>query len=37
MLNVHPQPAMEVMNLPDDHPDRKDFVKFYEKISGIDA
>ncbi|MBN2188224.1 MAG: aldolase catalytic domain-containing protein [Chitinispirillaceae bacterium] len=37
MLNVHPQPAMEIMNLPEDHPDRRDFVKFYEKISGIDA
>jgi 4-hydroxy 2-oxovalerate aldolase len=37
MLNVHPQPAMEFMNLPEDHPDRRDFVKFYEKVSGIDA
>jgi 4-hydroxy 2-oxovalerate aldolase len=37
MLNVHPQAAMEAMNLPDDHPDRYDFVKFYEKMSGIDA
>jgi 4-hydroxy 2-oxovalerate aldolase len=37
MLNVHPQPAMEIMNLPEDNPERRDFVKFYEKITGIDA
>jgi len=37
MLNVHPQVAMELVNLPEDHADRSDFVKFFEKISGIDA
>ena len=37
MLNVHPQAAMELMNLPEDHADRGDFVKFFEKMSGIDA
>lgn len=37
MLNIHPQAAMELMNLPDDNPDRSNFVKFYEKMSGVDA
>jgi len=37
MLNVHPQAAIELMNLPEDNADRIDFVKFFEKMSGIDA
>jgi 4-hydroxy 2-oxovalerate aldolase len=37
MLNVHPQAAMEMVNLPEDNADRSDFVKFFEKMSGIDA
>jgi 4-hydroxy 2-oxovalerate aldolase len=34
ILNVHPNDAMDIMDLPADHPDRMDFVKFYEKMSG---
>ncbi len=37
MLNLHPEAAMELMNLPEDDPKRSDFVKFYEKMSGVDA
>lgn len=37
MLNLHPEAAMELMNLPDNDPRRTDFVKFYEKMSGVDA
>jgi 4-hydroxy 2-oxovalerate aldolase len=37
MLNLHPQAAIELVNLPEDHADRSDFVKFFEKMSGIDA
>jgi 4-hydroxy 2-oxovalerate aldolase len=37
MLNLHPEAAMELMNLPESDPRRIDFVKFYEKMSGVDA
>jgi 4-hydroxy 2-oxovalerate aldolase len=37
VLNLHPEAAMEVMKLPEDDPGRVDFVKLYEKMSGIDA
>jgi 4-hydroxy 2-oxovalerate aldolase len=37
LLNLHPEAAMEVMRLPEDDPRRADFVKFFEKMSGIDA
>jgi 4-hydroxy 2-oxovalerate aldolase len=37
MLNLHPEAAMELMGLPKDDPKRSDFVKFYEKMSGVDA
>jgi 4-hydroxy 2-oxovalerate aldolase len=33
MLNLHPEAAMEIMNLPEDDPKRLDFVSFYEKMS----
>lgn len=34
MLNLHPLEAMNLMGLPEDHPDRSDFVKFYERMAG---
>ncbi|MDD5673965.1 MAG: hypothetical protein PHC61_07380, partial [Chitinivibrionales bacterium] len=34
ILNVHPNDAMDIADLPPDHPDRYDFVKFYEKMAG---
>ena len=37
MLDRHPQAAMELMELPEDDPKRLDFVKFYERMSGVDA
>jgi 4-hydroxy 2-oxovalerate aldolase len=37
MLNLHPEAAMEIMSLPEDDPRKYEFVKFYEKMSGIDA
>jgi 4-hydroxy 2-oxovalerate aldolase len=37
MLNLHPEAAMDLMGLPKDDPKRSDFVKFYEKMSGVDA
>jgi 4-hydroxy 2-oxovalerate aldolase len=37
MLNRHPEAAMELMNLPEDDPKRWEFVKFYEKMAGVDA
>ena len=37
MLNLHPESAMDLVNLPEDDPKRYDFVKFYEKMSGADA
>jgi 4-hydroxy 2-oxovalerate aldolase len=33
VLNLHPQEALKVMALPQDHPDRYDFVKFYTRMS----
>jgi len=37
LLNRHPDSSMKLMNLPEDHPDRMNFVKFYEELSGADA
>jgi 4-hydroxy 2-oxovalerate aldolase len=37
MLNLHPEAAMELMGLPEDDPKRSDFVRFYEKMAGVDA
>lgn len=37
LLNRHPDASMKLVNLPDDHPDRMNFVKFYEELSGADA
>ena len=34
MLNLHPLEALDLMNLPEDHPDKRNFVKFYERMSG---
>jgi 4-hydroxy 2-oxovalerate aldolase len=37
MLNVHPKEAMDVMSLPNDHPDRYNFVKFYQRMADQEA
>jgi 4-hydroxy 2-oxovalerate aldolase len=37
LLNRHPDSSMKLMKLPDDHPDRWNFVKFYEELTGADA
>jgi 4-hydroxy 2-oxovalerate aldolase len=34
MLNMHPNEAMDLMDLPHDNPDKTDFVKFYERMNG---
>jgi 4-hydroxy 2-oxovalerate aldolase len=34
MLNVHPQDAIEMMGMKDDDPEKFNFVRFYEKMSG---
>ncbi len=34
MLNIHPLEAMQLMELPDDHPERYDFPAFYDRLAG---
>ena len=33
MLNIHPDTAMKYLALPDGHPDKGNFVKFYSKLA----
>lgn len=34
MLNIHPLEAMQLMDLPEDHPDKYDFPAFYDRLAG---
>jgi hypothetical protein len=34
MLNLHPADAMALMKLPEDHPERRDFAGFYDRLAG---
>jgi 4-hydroxy 2-oxovalerate aldolase len=34
MLNLHPLEALKLMDLPDNHPDKFNFAKFYSRVSG---
>jgi len=34
MLNEHPLEALKLMDLAEEHPDKYDFVKFYDRLSG---
>lgn len=34
MLNIHPLEAMQLMDLPEDDPDKYNFGKFYDKLAG---
>lgn len=36
MTNSHPDAAMKIMGLPDDHPDKRDFVKFFVQLTDPD-
>jgi 4-hydroxy 2-oxovalerate aldolase len=36
MLNIHPADAMKIMALPDDDPDKYDYVKLYERLADME-
>jgi 4-hydroxy 2-oxovalerate aldolase len=36
MLNIHPADAMKVMSLPDDHPDKYDYIKLYDTLADME-
>jgi hypothetical protein len=36
LTNSHPDAAMKILALPDDHPDKYDFVKFYIQLTDPD-